>query len=301
MVPLLPAAPPPPVFDEPVALPEATDPLAPELEKERRELGLPRPGFWRKRGNGKVSASNERPRRARWRAWFAPSGIGERRPSGEAERRPPAALPLSEIVARSKLIAEEITALKQAAVREADVALSHPGEPGAAVRGVDVRMQIWARTPSTSDSLVEEVGQNVKSKGTAVRDLWDFSDVTPAVGAFRLRYRVEREATSSRLTLAEWIVEPVTADRGETAETARTAPGSAFRKVIDALDPQQTAVTFWVYPDSFPLYRKLRDLLHERDLVVAGRPLPDGVPIRSTKHGSASRRTVSYWRSPRSE
>ena len=59
--------------------------------------------------------------------------------------------------------------------------------------------------------------------------------------------------------------------------------------MIDTLDAQQTAVTFWVYPDSFALYRKLRDFLHERDLVVAGRPLPEGVPIRSTRHGSASR------------
>jgi hypothetical protein len=112
--------------------------------------------------------------------------------------------------------------------------------------------------------------------------------MTPPVGAFRLRYQLERDASDSRISLSEWIVEPVAAERGEPVEVA-LAPGSGFRKVVDTLDPQQTAVTFWVYPDSFPLYRKLRDLLHERDMVVAGRPLPDGVPIRSTKHGSASR------------
>jgi hypothetical protein len=128
----------------------------------------------------------------------------------------------------------------------------------------------------------------VRSKGPALKDLWDFSELTPPVGAFRLRFRVEREATTSHFKLAEWIVEPVTDGRGEAADVALSA-GSVFRKVIDSLDAQQTAVTFWVYPDSFPLYRKLRDYLHERDLVVAGRPLPDGIPIRSTKHGSASR------------
>jgi hypothetical protein len=108
------------------------------------------------------------------------------------------------------------------------------------------------------------------------------------VGAFRLRYRLERDSSNAHFSLTEWDAEPVAVDRGESMEAA-LKPGSAFRKVIDSLDPQQTAVTFWVYTDSFPIYRKLRDYLHERDIVVAGRPLPDGAPIRSTKHGSASR------------
>ena len=50
-----------------------------------------------------------------------------------------------------------------------------------------------------------------------------------------------------------------------------------------------TAVTFWVYPDSFPAYRRLRDYLYDRDVVVAGRPLPDGTPIASRREGTASR------------
>ena len=58
---------------------------------------------------------------------------------------------------------------------------------------------------------------------------------------------------------------------------------------MDALDPKITAVTFWVYPDSFPLYRRLRDYLHDRDFVVAGRPLPEGMAIGSSRHGTASR------------
>ena len=58
---------------------------------------------------------------------------------------------------------------------------------------------------------------------------------------------------------------------------------------MDGLDPQYAAVTFWVYPDSFPMYRQLRDYLYERDLVVAGRPLPDGSQIASSRHGTVSR------------
>jgi hypothetical protein len=48
-------------------------------------------------------------------------------------------------------------------------------------------------------------------------------------------------------------------------------------------------VTFWVYPDSFGLFRQLRDYLYERDLVVAGRPLPPAMPIMISRHGTVSR------------
>jgi hypothetical protein len=48
-------------------------------------------------------------------------------------------------------------------------------------------------------------------------------------------------------------------------------------------------VTIWVYPDSFPAYRKLRDYMHERGIEVAGRPLCAGMPITYSNHGTASR------------
>ena len=77
-------------------------------------------------------------------------------------------------------------------------------------------------------------------------------------------------------------------DRGESGDKA-LAEGSGFRAVIDKFDKKTTAVTLWVYPDSFGLYRQLRDFMHDRDIVVAGRPLPEGVPIASSSQGTASR------------
>src|SRR5258707_1352627 len=83
------------------------------------------------------------------------------------------------------------------------------------------------------------------------------------VGAFRMHYALERErgpvagpAGTAPVPEAQfnysvsWMIEPLTEERGET-ETAALAPGSDFRKVVDALDPKVTAVTFWVYSDSF--------------------------------------------------
>ncbi len=151
--------------------------------------------------------------------------------------------------------------------------------------------------------LLREVRQDIEEKGKQLRTRWQVSEVAGPVGVFRLHYTLERErglldaigdpaappeGNSFRYGLTAWQIEPVTPIRGEDITTA-LAGGSEFRQIVDRLDAQQTAVTFWVYPDSFDLFRKLRDYLYERDVMVAGRPLPDGVPIASSRRGSVSR------------
>src|SRR5262249_33541942 len=96
------------------------------------------------------------------------------------------------------------------------------------------------------------------------------------------------EGTSFRYGLSEWRVEPVPGTHGETTDQALTA-GSAFRQIVDAVDPRQAVITLWVYPDSFAAYRRPRGYLHEREVVVAGRPLPEGASIAASRSGSVSR------------
>jgi hypothetical protein len=148
-------------------------------------------------------------------------------------------------------------------------------------------------------ALVEEIKRGMRAKGEELRTTWEVTDVVGPIGPFQLRYTLERERDSLggatpdtvgsyRYGLSSWYVEPVTEVRGESLEQA-LKPGSEFRQIADGLDSQYAAVTFWVYPDSFPLYRRLRDYLYEHDLVVAGRPLPAGAKIASTRHGTVSR------------
>jgi hypothetical protein len=118
--------------------------------------------------------------------------------------------------------------------------------------------------------------------------------LTQPVGAFRLQYFFERERgplespASFRYGLTGWVVEPVSASRGEDLRTA-LAVTSDFRRITDAIDPNQTVVTFWVYQDSFEIFRALRDYLYERDIEVAGRPLPMEAPIAASRNGTKSR------------
>jgi hypothetical protein len=153
------------------------------------------------------------------------------------------------------------------------------------------------------DSMVREIKQGLRAKGEQLKNTWELADLTTPAGAFRLRYVVARERGlidgfispsvpddrgSFSFGVSGWEVVPVREPRGEEVEAA-LAPESEFRRIIDHLDPMQTAVTFWVYPDSFPLYRQVRDYCLRHDLLVAGRPLPEGVPIASSRSGSASR------------
>lgn len=139
---------------------------------------------------------------------------------------------------------------------------------------------------------LEEITDELKTKFQVER-------TTAPVGAYRLRYVVERERTaldagptpgegSFRYGLSAWVVEPIAARRGESAEQA-LRPKSEFRQMTDNLDSNLTVVTFWVYPDSFELFRQLRDHLYERGIDIAGRPLPMDAPIAASKHGTASR------------
>jgi hypothetical protein len=152
-------------------------------------------------------------------------------------------------------------------------------------------------------SMLDEVQESLRKAGEVLQNQWVMEGTTAPIGAFRLKYTIERERppgllgdapkpddrASFRYGLSGWEVLPLDPKRGEPIEQAMKE-GSAFRRIVDNLDAKESAVTFCIYPDSFAAYRQVRDMLHERDMVVAGRPLPFEAPIAmSTKKGTVSR------------
>jgi hypothetical protein len=89
-----------------------------------------------------------------------------------------------------------------------------------------------------------------------------------------------------RVNLAGWEIQPDPDLKGEPAEVA-LRKGSQFYQSILGTAPDAT-LTFWVYPDSYSLYRKLQKFAHDHGYTVAGRPLPHGVPIAGSPNGSRS-------------
>jgi hypothetical protein len=214
-----------------------------------------------------------------------------------------AAFSLSELRQRGRQLAEEIRALRDRPTNKRVLHYRTPvSEP---LHSEELLFECSGGRVTFIDisALLGEATRGTEEKGKLLRSAWQVQDVTPPAGSFRLHYVIARDrelldslggdaAPSSvggfRYGLSEWQLEPVTMTRGETLQAALAA-GSEFRRIIDGIDPEQTAVTFWVYPDSFEVFRRLRDVLYERNVVVAGRPLPDGVPIASSRRGSLSR------------
>lgn len=89
-----------------------------------------------------------------------------------------------------------------------------------------------------------------------------------------------------RLNMRWWEIQPENNLRGET-ETEALTQGSRFYQALLEADPD-TTLTFWVYPDSYPIFRKLQKFAHEHGFPVAARPLPKGIPIAGAPNGSRS-------------
>lgn len=153
-------------------------------------------------------------------------------------------------------------------------------------------------------TLLNQVRQRLPELAKQLADKWETMGETEPVGPFKLRYKVVRERSSPvdqvfdglppadnrafSYALDEWEVVPLWPERGETVEEA-LADGSRFRAVVEATDPDVAALTFFVYEDSFSTFRRVREYLHERGYVVAGRPLRMDAPMAGSRRGSVSR------------
>jgi hypothetical protein len=290
------------------ALPEPNDPLAAELEKQRRQLAEARARlvdrqqeYDRQRQDHTGGAWEVAELDARVAAVTAEQAALEEAARRHAEGERTAALSVQELRARTLKLCEEIDQLRKAPPLKKTLRYRTPvSQP---VQSEEWMFECRRGRVTLIDigTLLDEARRGLRDKTEELRSRWEVTDVTPAAGAFRLRYSVQRERTAwdlpgatpgagaaMRCALTAWEAEPVDPNRGESAEAA-LAPTSEFRRVSDHLDPRQAAVTLWVYPDSFPLYRRLRDYLHEHDISVAGRPLPEGAAIAASREGSASR------------
>jgi hypothetical protein len=151
--------------------------------------------------------------------------------------------------------------------------------------------------PVDIDKLTDLVKDDVRLHGRLGARGQTIRGVVGPVGAFSMKYEmgmVVSPAMADLLDLREssyqlrgWEIVPDHEDRGESYETA-WQPAAAFSRTINRLSPSTSTITLWIYPDGFPLYRRLRDDLHARGFLVAARPLPDGMTVRGSPAGSLS-------------
>ena len=120
---------------------------------------------------------------------------------------------------------------------------------------------------------------------------------------FRLQYSVIRQdmpfqrdaeiGERSMIILEGCQMIPVggeTGDRnlGEPVAEAISRPTSQFRHRLAATRQNESAITVWVYPDSFGDYQAVKNFLYQSGYRAAARPLDFGVPISASPQGTKS-------------
>ncbi|MEX0715848.1 MAG: hypothetical protein WD066_04640 [Planctomycetaceae bacterium] len=151
--------------------------------------------------------------------------------------------------------------------------------------------------PIPLDDLIERVKSQIeRQKDWLAKFNRHEGEVGPVEG-FALTYVLQRQEISTfdrlrtgqnlvRVAVTHWELQPRPGLRSESAMEAFRS-GSAFRRTLQSAEPDAT-LTFWVYPDSFELFRQLQEVAHAEGFTVAARPLPFGVEIAGSPQGSHS-------------
>ncbi|MFP6766177.1 MAG: hypothetical protein VB858_21265, partial [Planctomycetaceae bacterium] len=141
--------------------------------------------------------------------------------------------------------------------------------------------------------LKEQIQQN----GSWLLKYNQHEGVIGPVDGYRLKYVVARERLSVvdelrsgpgavRIGVSELVILPDSGLQEERVPASLQRGGLVDRR-LNALSPG-SPVTLWVYPDSFAEYRQVTAFARRNGFIVAGRPLPTGMPITGSTHGSKS-------------
>jgi hypothetical protein len=146
------------------------------------------------------------------------------------------------------------------------------------------------------DALAEDLKARVQRNSDMLFRVPRYEGSIGPVEGYTMHYVIERQQPNAleelrggpvmRIGLSYYEIEPKPDAPTESYDEA-VLPRSRFRAAL-AQAGSGAVITFWVYPDSFELNRRLQDLLHSSGYEVAARPLPDGVPIAGSPNGSKS-------------
>ena len=98
--------------------------------------------------------------------------------------------------------------------------------------------------------------------------------------------RLQTGGNYIRVGISRWEIKPSPSLQSETIQQA-LGDRSRFLQVLYSAEPE-TALTFWVYPDSFEEFRQLQEFSHREGFRVAARPLPFGIAIAGSPSGTRS-------------
>ncbi len=170
--------------------------------------------------------------------------------------------------------------------------LAYPTPVGRTVNGEEIHFRLGEGRIAfiPIEELFELAKSQTRRHSGSIAELASRIESVGPVQGFSLDYVIEAKVDQSRgqvlIRSREWVVRPVGMGNGETTEEA-LSPRSRFRQVLSAVTPE-TTVTLWCYPDSFDVYRTVREDMHRLGIPTACRPMPEGAPIGGSTEGSKS-------------
>ena len=152
-------------------------------------------------------------------------------------------------------------------------------------REMHIKLEHGRVTVVPWDRLIELLKQQVPLAARRQASRATLEDTLGPVGGWLMRYRML--PIPGGFELDRFELDSVSTAEDETLSEA-FAPAGRLNLELASRDPAATVVTVWTYPDSFEVFRELKELLFRQGFLAAARPLPDGLHIGASPRGSRS-------------
>ncbi|MAT16048.1 MAG: hypothetical protein CMJ46_12355 [Planctomyces sp.] len=147
------------------------------------------------------------------------------------------------------------------------------------------------------EELISEMKEEIPNNLSWIVKFNEYNGEVGPIRGFRMKYLATREglSTMERLEQGRGMMK-VGVQRWELVEEelllaesleAALESRSSFQAALLQADANST-LTFWVYPDSFVTFQKLKEIVHQNGFLVAARPIPFGAPIAGSPNGTHS-------------
>jgi hypothetical protein len=200
---------------------------------------------------------------------------------------------------KTGLLQMEVDVQKAQAVRPPVTTLKHKLTPlGREINGKELHFRLIGNRVAFLP--IEELIQRLRpqilhNRDRLIRNGIQRGSIGPVAG-FHMDYVLEarrlsameelRQGMAVSIMLSSWTLVAEPDLETESGEEALKDHGDFLRRLKDA--DSDTTITFWVYPDSYAIYRQLQEFAHHENFTVAARPMPFGVEIKGAPEGSRS-------------
>jgi len=140
--------------------------------------------------------------------------------------------------------------------------------------------------------LIDRVKSRVSQRLSWIAQYGDYEGVVGPIEGYSMTLRAGPESETLsyspavRIILKKWELVSSPEVAYENLDRAQAA-NSRFQSELRRISRDDT-ITFWVYPDSFEVYRALSKSVQQLGFHLAARPLPEGKHIGGSPNGSKS-------------